>query len=124
MLALRQFHADGAGRALAHLNLGHNYIGAAGAMSFAGVLAQCPALAHLNLKDNLVGADGAGRLAGVLAQSPALTHLDLSRNVIGATGAKSLAGVLRSAESWLTPTSISVAISSEQMEQGDLQGCW
>ncbi len=80
--------------ALAHLNLGCNGIGAAGAASLGGVLGQCAALAHLNLSGNQIGAEGAERLAGVLAQCPALAHLNLSFNGIGAAGTERLTGVL------------------------------
>ena len=75
-------------RALADLDLGGmgNKIGAAGAESLAGVLAQCPALTHLNLRGNGIGADGAEGLEEVLEQCPALAHLDLSNNGIEAVG--------------------------------------
>jgi hypothetical protein len=63
--------------ALAHLDLGDNQVGHAGAESLAGVLAQCTALTHLNLEDNHIGPVGAETLAGVLAQCPSLV-LDLS----------------------------------------------
>jgi hypothetical protein len=81
-------------RALVHLDLSFNRIGADGAESLAGVLAQCAALAHLDLSYNRIGADGAESLAGVLEQCPALAHLDLWCNDIGPEGAESLAGVL------------------------------
>ena len=38
------------------------------------------ALAHLGVRVNGIGADGAGRLAGVLGQCGALAHLDLRGN--------------------------------------------
>ena len=74
-----------------NLDLSNNGIAAAGAGSFAGVLAQCQVLAHLNLRGNNIGAGGAEKLAGVLPQCPALTHLNLGGNFIGA---ESFAGVL------------------------------
>jgi len=46
-------------------------------------LGHCAALAHLDLGGNKVGHAGAEFLAGVLAQCTALTHLDLSENEIG-----------------------------------------
>ena len=69
-----------------HLDLSGNQIGATGAASFAGVLAQCRALAHLNLCGNQIGAAGAESFAGVLAQCRALAHLNLCGNEIGAVG--------------------------------------
>jgi hypothetical protein len=50
------------------------------------VLAQCRALSHLNLSANWIGAGGTERLAGVLGQCTALAHLDLSHNDIGVYG--------------------------------------
>jgi Ran GTPase-activating protein (RanGAP) involved in mRNA processing and transport len=66
-------------RELAHLDLGFNGIGRAGAESLAGVLPQCPALAHLNLSYNKTGAAGAEMLAVVLAQCTSLAHLQWHR---------------------------------------------
>ena len=102
VLALRQFHADGAGRletlapcqALAYLDLSNDEIGDSGAERLTGVLGQSRALAHLNLGHNYIGAAGAKSLAGVLTQCPALAHLNLKDNLIGADGAGRLAVVL------------------------------
>ena len=62
-----------------NLDLSNNGIAAAGAGSFAGVLAQCQVLAHLNLRGNNIRAAGTERLAGVLGQCAVLTDLDLER---------------------------------------------
>jgi hypothetical protein len=51
-----------------------------------GVLAQCRALVHLDLSGNRIGAVGAESLAGVLGQCAALAHLDLCFNQIGEAG--------------------------------------
>jgi len=72
--------------ALAHLNLGINGIGPAGAESLAGVLGQCAALVHLDVIFNQIGPAGAERLAAVLGQCPALAHLDIRGNKIGTVG--------------------------------------
>ena len=73
-------------RALVHLDLSGNAIGALGVESLAGVLGQCAALAHLDLSENEIGAAGAESLAGVLAQCAALAHLDLRGTGIDAVG--------------------------------------
>jgi Ran GTPase-activating protein (RanGAP) involved in mRNA processing and transport len=70
--------------ALAHLNLGDNQIGPAGAESLAGVLGQCTALDHLNLSTNDIGEAGAESLSEVLGQCTALTLLNLQDNYIDA----------------------------------------
>ncbi len=56
---------------------------------------QCRALAHLDISINAIGADGTGRLAEVLVQCPALARLDLRHNgdrhnAIGAVGSAKL----------------------------------
>eukprot|EP00961_Rhodomonas_salina_P169520 2284079-Rhodomonas_salina.1 len=52
-----------------------------------GALEECKALAHLDLSSNELGAEGAGRLAEVLKGCKALAHLGLRYNQIGAEGA-------------------------------------
>jgi Ran GTPase-activating protein (RanGAP) involved in mRNA processing and transport len=76
--------------ALAHLDLSHNRIGAAGAESLAGVQGQCAALTHLNLCGINIGAAGAEGLAGVLPHCTALADLDLYSNQIGAVAVRRL----------------------------------
>eukprot|EP00961_Rhodomonas_salina_P261600 3535689-Rhodomonas_salina.1 len=78
-------------KALAYLDLSYNDIGAEGAGSLAGMLGGCKALAHLVLSWNGIRAEGAGMLAGALGKCKALAHLDLSRNGIGTEGAGCLA---------------------------------
>jgi Ran GTPase-activating protein (RanGAP) involved in mRNA processing and transport len=58
------------------------------------VLAQCRELAHLDLGINRIGDAGAESLAGVLAQCTALAHLNLSYNKIGTAGAEMLASAM------------------------------
>lgn len=55
------------------------------------VLGECKVLAHLDLGNNQIGAAGAGVLASVLGGCKVLTHLDLGNNRIGAEGAVVLA---------------------------------
>ncbi len=57
------------------------------------------ALAHLDLSLNRIGAEGAGRLAGMQVESKSLAHLDLSSNGIGAEEMGRLAVVLGSTKS-------------------------
>ena len=100
-------------RALVHLDLSDNKIGAAGAESLAGVLGQCAALVHLNLSNNQIGAGGAESLAGVLGQCTALAHLDLQYNGIKTVGE----GRLRA--SWRGQASGLVFV--EVLEEGGLE---
>eukprot|EP00961_Rhodomonas_salina_P171746 2316076-Rhodomonas_salina.1 len=65
------------------------------------VLGECKALAHLDLSGNEIGAEGAGVLAGVLGECKALNHLFASENGIGDEGMRRLAGVL-GARRWLS----------------------
>jgi hypothetical protein len=87
---------------LAHLELIFNRIGAGGATSLAGVLAQCTALAHLNLRGNEIETEGDESFAGVLSQCTELAQLDVrywshSNEKIGD------ARVERLTESWIGP---------------------
>eukprot|EP00961_Rhodomonas_salina_P271978 3675190-Rhodomonas_salina.1 len=81
-------------KALAHLDMSGNQIGAEGAGPLSRVLGGCTTLAHLSLIGNAIGVEGASRLAGVLGGCKALANLDLSQNMIGAEGAGHLAGAL------------------------------
>ena len=72
-------------RELVYLNLYHNRIRSVG-VSLVGVPTQCPALAHLDVGRNYIGDAGAESLLGVLVQYPALDHLCLYDNQITSVG--------------------------------------
>eukprot|EP00961_Rhodomonas_salina_P152040 2046747-Rhodomonas_salina.1 len=140
-------------KALAHFDLGCNWVGAnlKGATGLTGVIGECKAvrlggnlikntgapaaklaqvrgvckvLAHLDLGCNWVGADGAKRLAGMLGECKALAPLDLSENAIAAAGMEELAQtVWESARCWQATTAGVLPGECKALTHPDLRAC-
>lgn len=79
----------------AHLLLGTNAMGGAGARTVAAALEPGHGLETLYLGCNRIDADGAAALAGPLASDGTVRALWLKRNPVGDAGARALAAMLR-----------------------------